>query len=100
MGLRKIVVEERRATVQPASDIFVVKSTVGGDDGFKALLDLMGNQGLFFYKLNARDDAPDLEGLFSYDDVVIVKVNCQWDERGGTNTDLVKAIVGGDLGPS
>ena len=36
--------------------------------------------------------------LFNRDDVLILKVNSQWDERGGTNTDLVKAIVEGVLG--
>ena len=27
--------------------------------------------------------------------MVIIKVNCQWDERGGTNTDLLKALIQG-----
>ena len=26
-------------------------------------------------------------------DVVLIKVNSQWDERGGTNTDLVKSLI-------
>ena len=25
--------------------------------------------------------------------MVLIKVNSQWDERGGTNTDLVKSII-------
>ncbi len=32
-------------------------------------------------------------GLIKSNDVVTIKVNYQWDERGGTNTDLVKALV-------
>lgn len=32
-------------------------------------------------------------GLIGSSDVVIIKVNCQWDERGGTNTNLVKGLV-------
>ena len=32
-------------------------------------------------------------GIIGKDALVIIKVNSQWDERGGTNTDLVKAIV-------
>jgi hypothetical protein len=31
--------------------------------------------------------------LIDRSDVVIIKVNSQWDQRGGTNTDLVNAIV-------
>jgi len=34
-----------------------------------------------------------LYSLVGPGDVVIIKVNSQWDERGGTNTDLVKAII-------
>jgi uncharacterized protein (DUF362 family) len=35
--------------------------------------------------------------LIDRNDVVIIKVNSQWDQRGGTNTDLVKAIIEGIL---
>ncbi len=36
-------------------------------------------------------------GLIGRNDVVLIKVNCQWPERGGTNTDLVKAVIGAIL---
>ncbi len=77
----------------PASSIFVVNGTRGNDDGIFKLIDLMGEHGLFFYKSpeHGRNKSPD--GLISRDDVVIIKVNGQWDERGGTNTDLVKAPI-------
>ena len=32
-------------------------------------------------------------GLIAKDDVVIIKVNGQWDQRGGTNTDLVRSLI-------
>jgi uncharacterized protein (DUF362 family) len=64
-----------------ASDIFVVKNTDGRDGGFRRLVDLMGEKGVDFH------------GIVPSDSVVILKVNSQWNERGGTNTDLVKAIV-------
>ena len=63
------------------SDIFAVQGTTGADGGFQRLVDLMGQGGLSFYSLIGPKD------------VVIIKVNSQWDERGGTNTDLVKAII-------
>jgi uncharacterized protein (DUF362 family) len=72
---------EAKATGDQASEIFVVKNTDGRDGGFQRLIELMGKQGVEFY------------GLVPSDSTVILKVNSQWNERGGTNTDLVKAIV-------
>jgi hypothetical protein len=69
---------------QPAatfSDIFVVQGTNGADGGFQRLVDIMGRAGLSFYSLIGPRD------------VVIIKVNSQWDQRGGTNTDLVRGII-------
>jgi hypothetical protein len=36
--------------------------------------------------------------LIDRNDVIIIKVNSQWDQRGGTNTDLVRAIIESILG--
>lgn len=70
-----------------ASMIFVKKNTDGTGDGFKKLIDLMKKHGLSFYKTSAED------GLIAKDDVVILKSNSQWDQRGQTNTDLLKSII-------
>lgn len=78
---------DKLADTSAASDIFVVNGTSGKDDGVKRLIDLMSANGLAFY---AQDNA---SGIIGKDDVVIIKVNSQWDERGGTNTDLVKKLV-------
>ena len=72
------------------SDIFVVNGTSGNDGGVSQLLNLMEREGTPFYAV--RNGTPKT-GLIAQDDVVIIKVNCQWDERGGTNTDLVKALI-------
>src|SRR4030042_6426055 len=72
------------------SEIFVVNGTSGNDGGVSQLLNLMEREGTPFYAV--RNDTPKT-GLIAQDDVVIIKVNCQWDERGGTNTDLVKALI-------
>jgi len=63
------------------SDIYAVQGTTGADGGFHRLVALMEEGGRSFYT------------LVDADDVVIIKVNSQWDERGGTNTDLVREIV-------
>ena len=77
---------ERRLPAGTSSDIYAVQGTTGADEGFQRLLEQMEGRDQSFY------------ALFNRDDVLILKVNSQWDERGGTNTDLVKAIVEGVLG--
>ncbi|MCW4036345.1 MAG: hypothetical protein NWE75_04055, partial [Candidatus Bathyarchaeota archaeon] len=83
----------RSATLSPASDIFVVSGTTGNDDGFEVLIRLMGGHGLPFYESPSTSENRGPDGLVAEDDVVLIKVNCQWSERGGTNTDLVRAII-------
>ncbi len=71
----------RQQPTSTYSDIFAVQGTTGADGGFQRLVDLMGERGPSFYSLIGPRD------------VVIIKVNSQWDQRGGTNTDLVRAII-------
>jgi hypothetical protein len=77
---------ERRQPASTFSDIYAVRGTTGADGGFQRLIESMRERGPSFYS------------LIGHDDVVIIKVNSQWDERGGTNTDLVKAIIESILG--
>ncbi len=72
------------------SDIFVVKGSEAYRGELDDLLSLMQDQGLFFYQMSGPG-AP--QGLIGKDDVIILKVNSQWEERGGTSTDLVKAVI-------
>ncbi len=72
---------EAKAKGDEASEIFVVRNTDGRDGGFQKLVGLMEAKGVHFYEILPSDA------------VIILKVNSQWNERGGTNTDLVKAIV-------
>ncbi len=84
---------ESLAEFKPASDIFVVNGTSGNDQGVTKLIDLMGNHGVLFYKSPVAGKNRGLCGLIARDDTRIIKVNSQWDERGGTNTDLLKALI-------
>jgi hypothetical protein len=68
-------------TASTYSDIFAVQGTTGADGGFQRLIRLMDRGGLSFYSLIGPRD------------VVLIKINSQWDERGGTNTDLVRSII-------
>jgi hypothetical protein len=75
------------------SDLFVVENTDGADNGFQKLIALMEDHGLSFYQREGGNTENGGDGLIARDDVIIIKVNSQWDQRGGTNTDLVKSII-------
>ncbi len=83
----KLVFSDKQAQNSRASDILVVNGTDGDGKGINELISLMKVSGLSFYGENNSS------GIIGKDDIVIIKVNSQWDERGGTNTDLVKALV-------
>jgi len=83
----------KNATATPASDIFVVNGATGNDDGVSKLIDLMGSHGLLFYKSETNGTNRGPNGLIAAGDVVLIKVNNMWNQRGGTNTDLIKALI-------
>jgi uncharacterized protein (DUF362 family) len=72
---------------QGASMIFVQNSN-GNDDGVKRLIASMQSRGLNFYQTSVSPS-----GLIASDDVVLLKINSQWAERGGTNTDLINGVI-------
>ncbi len=57
------------------------------------LLELMGQHGLKFYRSTVVSDVSGPDGILAADDVVIVKINYQWSERGGTNTDVLLGFI-------
>ncbi len=61
--------------------------------GVDALIDLMGGNGLGFYRTDKPGAANSANGLVAADDVVLLKVNAQWKYRGCTNSDLVQGVV-------
>ncbi|MCX6653665.1 MAG: DUF362 domain-containing protein [Candidatus Bathyarchaeota archaeon] len=75
------------------SNIFVVNGTQGGDGGIKKLIDLMGNNSLILYQSPTPGKNKGPTGLIANNDTVIIKINSQWDQRGGTNTDLLKEVI-------
>ena len=72
---------------QFVSTVFVENSD-GTDDGVLRLIRSMQSHGLHFYRTAS---AP--TGLFASDDVILLKINAQWAERGGTNTDLLRQVI-------
>ncbi len=81
------------ASETPQSDIYAVSGTDGSDDGVQTLIELMAEHGQPFYGSPEEGDLKGPSGLIEASDVVLIKVNSQWDERGGTNTDLVKTLI-------
>ena len=84
-------VEPRDAVAFPASNIFVVNGRSYAHIG--ELINLMGSRGSLFYGSRTTGMNRGPEGLITHDDLVIIKINSQWDERGGTNTDLLKELI-------
>ncbi|MHA1577362.1 MAG: DUF362 domain-containing protein, partial [Candidatus Thorarchaeota archaeon] len=75
-----------------SSDLFCVQNASGiegnVDLALSQLIALMESEDIPFYNTTSNP-----LGLIGSDDVVILKVNGQWDYRGGTNTDLVKSVL-------
>jgi uncharacterized protein (DUF362 family) len=61
--------------------------------GVETLLQLMGRQGLKFYRSALVTSLGGPQGLVAADDVVLLKVNAQWKYRGATSSDVVRGIV-------
>ncbi len=92
--MRKDLLVEKTAAVQPAADIFVVNGTTGGHHGLDGMLDLMDRQNVQFYRTKSPGARKGTGGLIGSADTIVIKVNSQWDQRGGPNTDLLKALIG------
>ncbi|MFX0150403.1 MAG: DUF362 domain-containing protein [Candidatus Hodarchaeota archaeon] len=87
----QLTLESKSATVFPASDIYVVNGRTAAH--IDELINLMSIHNLFFYLSEEIGENKNPEGLIAYDDVVLLKFNSQWTERGGTNTDILKELI-------
>ncbi len=61
--------------------------------GVDALIGLMGESGLYFYDSGRDCPGAGPGGLISSDDVVLLKVNLAYDQRGMTNVDVVQGLI-------
>jgi len=85
--------EDYSPAVYVVSDVRgIAPGRFGGVDD---LITLMGVSGRKWY----RTDTPSLiggaDGIVARDSVVLLKINAQWAERGGTNTDLLRGVIRG-----
>ncbi len=78
-------------------DIYFVKNARGIEPGRFGGVDdmvyLMGAYGKKFHRSETITRTTGPNGIISRDSVVILKVNGQWSQRGGTNTDVVRGVI-------
>jgi uncharacterized protein (DUF362 family) len=67
--------------------------TLDGFGGVDDLLTLMGNSGLKWHRSTQIRVTSGPDGLIGSDDVVLIKINGQWTQRGGTNTDVLRGVI-------
>jgi hypothetical protein len=82
-----------RSTVFHVSDVPIPAWDTPHHPGLEALLRLMAGNGLFLYQMDDPVPLGGSDGLIAPDDVVLLKVNSQWSERGMTSTDLVRGLI-------
>ena len=61
--------------------------------GLDCLVNLMGQQGLKLHRSATTTTTSGPTGIIAPNDVVVIKINYQWDERGGSNTDLLRGLI-------
>ena len=89
----RFATQNKLAELTPSTNIFVVNEASKGDAGIQRLILGMDEQFCYFYKTNKNGIGMNPLGLIARDDTLIIKVNSQWDQRGGPNTDLLKAFI-------
>lgn len=79
------------------STIYVVEQAAGPQGthhgGLDALIGCMGGGGLKFYRSPTAGPESGPDGIVGAGDLVLIKINQQWSERGGTNTDVLKGLI-------
>lgn len=81
------------------SHIFVVDSVPVPDsngthhEGLDSLLSMLAQNGTYLYRSGKNLPWCDTAGLIGRNDVVLLKVNAEWPERGMPSTDLIKGFI-------
>ena len=72
-------ISSKLATSSPASNVYAVHGRETAT--ISNLINLMSSKGLDFY------------ALIDSEDVVLIKINNEWDQRGGTDTDVLEQLI-------
>jgi hypothetical protein len=89
---------ESGCTVEGTSQVFRVENCPEHDGqsrhvGLDVMMDSLSDGGVKLYRTNAGHAWGGPAGIVDADDVVLIKVNCQWKCRGTTNTDLLRGLI-------
>jgi hypothetical protein len=57
------------------------------------LIEMLGTHGIKLHRSPTTSLTAGPGGIIGPDDVVLIKINYQWPERGGTNTDLLRGLI-------
>jgi hypothetical protein len=57
------------------------------------LIEMLGAQGIKLHRSPTVSLTAGPEGIVAANDVVVVKINYQWPERGGSNTDVLRGLI-------
>lgn len=78
-------------------DVYLVNEARGIEPGryggVDDLIALMGENGLKWHRSEETTLTSGPDGLIDADDVVLIKINNQWSQRGGTNTDVLRGVI-------
>ncbi len=80
-----------QASSFPASNLYVINGRAIAN--VNELINLMGSNGLLFYKSDTSGANQGPTGLIENNDVILIKINEEWPYRGGTNTDVLKQLI-------
>jgi hypothetical protein len=72
---------------------FYLGSELNYHAGVDSLLNVMGNNGMKFYRSSQETILSGPNGMIASDDIVLIKVNAQWKYRGCTNSDLIRGLI-------
>jgi len=61
--------------------------------GLDALLDLLAGNSTPLYRTESAHPWGGSNGIIAGNDIVLIKVNCQWKYRGATNTDVLRGLI-------
>jgi uncharacterized protein (DUF362 family) len=62
-------------------------------EGVDELMRLMGRNGLKIHRSTNVGSLSGLDGLIAADDVILLKINYQWGQRGGSNVDVLRGLI-------
>ena len=57
------------------------------------LIEMMGADGLKLHQSSVTSLTAGPDGIIGANDVVVIKINYQWSQRGGTNTDVLRGLI-------